>query len=289
MEVIKSGNIEVLFNKDEKDTAELVVKTCDGAIRVIQENLGLTPPKDCQIYIMTSWFRFIFQSAPWTWRLLLGVTIPLWSFRARKTWRYSVAWTQRYGTKVAIGMKPQRLLEQSGRDVTPRFFIRETDPKINIQQVTCHELVHACSSHLTLPMWLNEGLAIFTAEQFIRKPLIKSETLEMIKVFYPKSAPPSYKMLARMDMEKIAYHTIRGYWIVKYLETAYTGLLISLLSQHLDSSLIDRRLATELKIEPFSLWDKIDEFVVSYFEMNGTHVGDKNGFLEKRRVDGSTY
>ena len=35
---------------------------------------------------MTSWRRFVFQAAPWHWRLLLAATYPLWAPAAQRTW-----------------------------------------------------------------------------------------------------------------------------------------------------------------------------------------------------------
>ena len=36
-----------------------------------------------------------------------------------------------------------------------------------IQHLTCHELVHACTAHLRLPFWLNEGIAVDAQHQRI--------------------------------------------------------------------------------------------------------------------------
>jgi hypothetical protein len=66
---------------------------------------------------------------------------------------------------VAIGIKPPRLLEQSDRSIGVRMFVDEKDMKVNVQHVTCHELVHACSAHLELSTWLNEGIATVTTDQ----------------------------------------------------------------------------------------------------------------------------
>ena len=188
MKSITINNVELVLDPNEGETIEWISGACEKAIQLTQDIWGLRPPEDCYIYVMTSWLRFIFQSAPWPWRVLLGMTMPFWYFRARRTWTYSAAWTQRYGRRVAIGVKPPRLLKQSDRIIGIRIFVEEKDTKVTIQHVTCHELVHACSAYLKLPMWLNEGIAVVTVDRFLERPTIKEETLQFMNDFLPKAA-----------------------------------------------------------------------------------------------------
>jgi len=263
------GNIALVFNPGEQDTADLISQACEKAITLAQENWGLDPPENCHIYVMTSWLGFVFQSAPWPWRILLAVTMPFWCFRARRTWPYSAAWTQRYGMRVAIGVKPPRLLAQSDKSIGVRMFVEEKDMKVNVQHVTCHELVHACSAHLRLPMWLNEGIATVTTDRFSGRPTIRWETLEFMRSFMPKAVPPTYRQLSRMDGEAIAYHGMRGYWLVRYLEEKRPGFLRGMLSLPRDPKTIEREMASELGMEQEDFWVKIDEVVVDHFERKG--------------------
>ena len=266
------NNITLLFDPDEQDTADLIGGACTKAVRLIQERWGLETPEDCRIYVMTSWLGFVFQSAPWHWRILLGATMPFWCFRARRTWPYSAAWTQRYGRRVAIGVKPPRLLEQSDKSISVHMFVEEKDMKVNVQHVTCHELVHACSAHLRLPMWLNEGIATVTTDRFLARRTIAGETLELVRGFLPKGAPPTYRELSRMSGETFAYHAVRGYWLVGYLEEKRPGFLRRMFSHRRDSRAIEREMAMELGVEPESLWNEIDDVVVGHFERKGIGV-----------------
>jgi len=260
------GDITLIIDPREQGTADLISGVCEKAIQLAQENWGLEPPEDCHIYVMTSWLGFVFQSAPWPWRILLGVTMPFWYFRARRTWPYSAAWTQRYGRRVAIGVKPPRLLIQGYWSIGVRMFVEEKDMNVNVQHVTCHELVHACSAHLKLPMWLNEGIATVTVDRFSGKSTIRWETLEFMSGFVPKAAPPTYRELSRMSGEAIAYHGIRGYWLVRYLEKEHPGFLRSMFSIRRDAKTIEREMARELGMEQESFWIEIDEVVVAHFE-----------------------
>ena len=255
----------LVYDPDEQEIADLAAGTCERAIQLARELWGLASPEDCRIYVMTSWWGFVFRSAPWSWRILLGMTMPLWCFRARRTWPYSAAWTQRYGKKVAIGVKPPRMLASSDRSIGLRMFVQEQDVRVNVQHVTCHELVHACAAHLRLPAWLNEGIATVTVDRFLARPTIRYETLAFMKDFVPKAAPPTYRELSRMGQEAIAYHGIRGYWLVRYLEETHAGFLRHLFSLHRDASAMEKEMIAELGMEPESFWSDIDGILVGYF------------------------
>jgi hypothetical protein len=263
------GTITLVFDPSEQETADLIRSACELALHLTQEIWGLDPPQDCRIYVMTSWMGFVFQSAPWLWRILLALTLPLWYFRSRRTWPYSAAWTQRYGRRVAIGVKPPRLLAQSDRSIGVRMFVEEKDMEVNVQRVTCHELVHACSAHLRLPMWLNEGIATATTDRFAGTPTIRHDTLELMRRFEPKEEPPTYRELSRMDAEAIVYHGVRGYWLVRYLEQEHPSFLRGMFSQRRDLESLEREVVSKLEMEPESFWNEIDEVVVSFFQSQG--------------------
>ena len=260
------SGVTVVADPNEQDTVDLIDSTCAKAIQLCQEIWGLGAPQDCRIYVMTSWLGFVFQSAPWHWRILLGATMPLWCFRARRTWPYSAAWTQRYGRRVAIGIKPPRLVETSDRSIGVRMFVEEKDMQVNVQHVTCHELVHACSAHLKLPMWLNEGIATVTVDRFLERPTIRRETLGFMRGFLPKGAPPTYRELSRMGGEAIAYHGMRGYWLVRYMEEKRPGFLRRMFSLHLDPKVIEQEMIAELGMEPGRFWNEIDDAMFDHFE-----------------------
>ena len=264
------GDLVVVYDPREQDTADLIGGACERAIQLAQEMWGLGPPRDCRIYVMTSWLGFVFQSAPWSWRILLGATVPFWCFRARRTWPYSAAWTQRYGRRVAIGVKPPRLLAQSDRSIGVRMFVEEKDMRVNVQHVTCHELVHACSAHLRLPSWLNEGIATVTADRFLGRPAIRWETLAFVRDFVPKGPPPTYRQLSRQGGEAIAYHGTRGYWLVRYLEEKCPGFLRHTFSLRQDGRAIERDVVAELGMEPERFWSDIDGVIAGHFEGNDT-------------------
>jgi hypothetical protein len=264
--------IQLRYPPAEAETAGWISAAIPRSIQLVEELWGLAPPQDCRIWVMTSPVRFVFQSAPWPWRLLLGSTFPFWLGRLLRTWPISAAWTQRYGERVAIGIKPPRLLElnQQAKEIRQqiggKIYVEIDDPNIKVQQVTCHELVHACSASLKLPTWLNEGIATLTADHLLDSPTIRQDTLSFVRDFQPKAAPPSYRAMSRMDGKAIAYHGVRGYWLVRYLQAEHSGLLKRLFSLHTDGNELEAAILREQALDPDHFWQEIDTRVAAYFE-----------------------
>ena len=137
--------------------------------------------------------------------------------------------------------------------------------RVNVQHVTCHELVHACSAHLMLPMWLNEGIATATVDRFMGRTMVRQETLEFVRSYSPKAPPPTYRQLSRMGRDAIAYHGIRGYWIVRYLEQERPGFLRRALSRTQASRMLEHEIVNELGMKQETFWMEIDDLVAKSF------------------------
>jgi hypothetical protein len=259
------GALRIEFEPEDEAIAKLMAEACRAALRVAKESWGLDPPSDCRLYVMTSWRQFIFRSAPWPWKVMLALNYPLWSGRARRTWPYSAGWTQRYGRRIAIGIKPPRLLEASDKSVGVHMYVEEKDPVAKVRHLTCHELIHAASAHLRLPAWLNEGLAAVTVDRFMGKATIRKDSLGLLERTRPKGAPPPYRTLSRMQGETLAYHAVRGYWIVRLLEDTHPGFLRTLLAERPTPAGIERLIAEKLGLQSDYLWREIDDAVNRHF------------------------
>lgn len=257
--------IPVTCDPAEQATADLIDGACTEVLGLIRESWGLSAPADCRIYVMTSWAGFIFQSAPWSRRIRLAITSPFWVVRARRTWPISAAWTLRYGRRVAIGVKPPRLIAPGDRQFGVRMFVEEPNMSINVQRVTCHELTHACSAQLRLPAWLNEGIATVTVDRFAGKRTILIETLDLIRDHQPKASPPAYRALARMSGADFVYHAVRGYWLTGLIEDRCPGFLMRKFSQGWRADTIEPEIAIELGMKPEIFWIEIDTAMVDHF------------------------
>ena len=263
--LVSVGRLSVACEPEDETTARVIADACDEALRLAKASWGLGVPSDCRLYVMTSWREFVFRSAPWPWKVVLALTYPLWSGRVRRTWPISAGWTQRYGRRVAIGIKPPRLLEISDKSVGILMYVEEKDLIAKVRHLTCHELIHAASAHLRLPAWLNEGLAAASVDRYLGKPTIRDDTLGLIQRFRPKGPPPTYRQLSGVRGEVLAYHAVRGYWIVRLLEETQAGLLRGLFSKRRSPKEIESRIAQALSLRPVNFWASIDEVLASHF------------------------
>ena len=266
---MQAGTLGIEFDPEDAGIAEVIAATCDQVLGLVKAGWGLNPPADCRLYVMTSWRGFVFRSAPWPWKILLALSYPLWSGRVRRMWPISAGWTQRYGRRTAIGIKPPSLLDLSDKSVGIHMFVEEPDPVAKVRHLTCHELTHAASAHLHLPAWLNEGLATVTVDRFMGKTTIRHESLDLLRGLQPKAPPPSYRELPRFGGETLAYHAVRGYWIVRLLEETHPGFVRSLLTSRQSAARIERQLAIRLNLELARLWAEIDARVHAHFSQRG--------------------
>jgi hypothetical protein len=266
METISVDGLTLFFEANERDAAELIRRAAERSVRLIQECWGLEPPDDCRVYVLTSWLRFVFQSAPWPWRILLAVSLPLWQSRVRRVWRVAGGWMQDYGRRQAVGVKPPRLIELADRSMGDRLFVREDDVSQKVQHITCHELTHAFTARLKLPMWLNEGLAMVTVDRFFGKPTIQAETIEMLGGPSHQASPRRYGGVRAEERDAMLYHVARGYWITRYLEDTQPGLLRGLLSERVSHQALEDKVATALGKSRQEFWRDIDAILVSFFK-----------------------
>jgi hypothetical protein len=266
METLTINGLALFFDPSERDAAKLIGAACEKSVQIIHEHWGLDTPEDCRVYVMTSWLRFLFHAPPWPYRILVAATLPLWYFRARKLWALAGGWHQQFGQRRAVGVKPPRLLHLADTRVGVRIFVQEDDLREKVRRNACHELTHAFTSHLGLPMWLNEGLAMVTVDRFAGKPTVQPETIEALAQSSQDTGPGRYRELRGEDMDNLMfYHCVRGYWLTRYLENTQPDLLKNLLRQKNSHGILESKVAAAYGMEPSEFWKSIDTVLVSHF------------------------
>ncbi len=143
--------------------------------------------------------------------------------------------------------------------------IKEDNEKIKLQNMICHELTHAYSRHLKLPMWLNEGLAMITTEKYIGKQTVKYESLKMLKYPPKEHKHGAYKNMPRMKDDTIAYHYAKGYWLTRFLHEKYPSVLKLLLQKRHSNRKAEKMIASALEIPRRKLWTEINNLAISHF------------------------
>jgi hypothetical protein len=268
METRTIRNLALYFDAGEEAAAELIGSACERSLDLIRDLWGLEPPEECRVYVMTSWPRFLFHSAPWPWRMYLATTLPLRYPRIQRVWDMAGGWAQRYGQRRTIGIKPPRLLREVDAGLRERIFIqREVDEWV--QHNTCHELVHACSDHLRLPAWLHEGLAMVTVDRFAGKPTVKRETLAALASRPAGTRPQAGAGALSADPDSLVYLAVRGYWITRYLNEAQPALLKGLLARPQSYEALEGALAAGLGMSGEEFRDQIDGIVASHLSRDG--------------------
>ena len=256
--------LTLYFDAQEAEAAELIGDACERSLDLLRELWGLELPGECRVYVMTSWLRFLFHSAPWPWRIYLAATLPLRYGRIQRLWNVAGGWAQRYGQRQTIGLKPPRLLRGIDAGLRERIFVhREVDEWV--QHNACHELVHACTDHLRLPTWLHEGLAMVTVDRFAGKPTVKAETLEALTRQPPGARPQEGYGRMAVAPDRLLYLAARGYWITRYLADTQPGLLRGLLEQRQSHEVLEGTLAAGLGMSRDEFWSRIDGMVLAHF------------------------
>ena len=268
MQTKSVGGQRVIYRADDTEAAAIVEDACLRSIRVISDTWGVPLPGDCRVYVMTSWMRFMFDSAPWPWRILMAITLPLWFSRVRSLWRYAGGWTQRFGGRTAVGVKPPRLMSAADKSIGERIFLREDDLAQKVRHVTCHELTHAFMANLRLPSWLNEGLAMVTVDRFFGKPTVRQETLATLEPQPHAGRPQDSARVNLADKDTIIRHYVRGYWIARYLEETDLEFMRDLLRARLSRRQLESRIAAKLGVSASAFWAEVNAIVLTHFRQS---------------------
>jgi len=266
METMPLNGFTLFFDAEEREAAELIRRACEKSVRLIHECWGLDTPQDLRVYVLTSaWLRSTFHSAPWGWRILMGLSLPLWYFRTRRLWQVAGGWQQQYGQRKTVGIKTPRLIPLDDSGIGDRIFIREDDADEKVQHITCHELVHAFTSDLKLPVWLNEGLAMVTVERYAGKATIRRETLDALRRSSNQAVAGSYQGINLKDPDAVVYLYVRGYWITRYLEETQPGRLKSLLARRYSHGELESQVAFACGMGREEFLRKVDGTVAAHF------------------------
>jgi hypothetical protein len=266
LEELSVSGLTLFYKNEGWGAVEPVREACERSVSLIQERWGLAVPRDCRVYIMSSLTGFVFQSAPWKYKIILAVTLPLWYFRERRVWPYAGGYERSYGHRRVVGVKPPRLIALGKSTFGDRIFIEIENPSEKVQSVTCHELAHAFASHLSLPTWLKEGLAMLTVDKYFDKPTVRHESLELLQHSSRKASPAGTQQLDIEDQDATVYQYVRGYWLTRYLEETQPGLLKGLLSQGLDRKDLEGEVIAACGKSPEAFGNEIDGLILSHFK-----------------------
>lgn len=265
MEKLKLPGLAIYFEASDRETAEAVRAACADTIVLIRKYWGIEPPPDCRVYIMNSLLGFVFASAPWSWKFILALTLPLWYSRQARLWSTVGGYEQRFGRRRVVGVKSARLIQLGSSSLGEKIFIEQEEVFAKVQSVACHELTHAFTTHLPLPTWLKEGLAMLTVDRYFKRQTVRGETLEWLSNPPQAFTAQGVQRLALGDENTIVYQYALGYWLTRYLEDVHPGLLKDLFTRCNSPSQLESEIALALQESPSKFWEVINSRLLAHF------------------------
>lgn len=268
METRSICGVRLYYDSKEEDTVELLSAACEKSILAITETWQLPVAGDCRVYLMDSWPRCVFLGAPLASQILLGVTLPIWYRDFKMRWEYAGGWSQRYGQRQVVGIKTPRLIAETTDAMGESLFVPEDDRELKFLSIVCHELTHACSTHLALPSWLNEGLAMVSVDRCLEKQTVLEETLELLESAQDDAQPAERLDMTAQSRQQIILLYVRGYWLTRYLQERHADTIRELLSDQLTASDIEARIADSLNLSQDQFWQEADALLVQQYSRN---------------------
>ncbi len=255
----------LFYDEADKESVAVIGETAVASAEFIQSYWGLDRPEKCRIYVMLSWLKFIFHSAPWAYRIYYALFLPFIGKTMKAQWPFVGGYALRFRKRPAIGVKPPRLFKESDTSIGEKIFVQIKDTETKMRHIVCHEIMHVFTGHLKLPDCLNEGIAILATDKFSGSQVVKPETIDLFWTYAGRELldKPGYSSEGRK--ETVVYNYIKGYWIIRYIEDKHPELLRSLISRRKNRKKPDRLIADALGIRHKNLWNEIDQIVLHHF------------------------
>lgn len=262
------SGVKLYYDAAEDEAMEKLSAACETSLEAIQATWQLPVPDDCRVYLMDSWPRCVFLGAPLASQILLGLTLPIWYRDFKTRWEYAGGWSQRYGNRQVVGIKTPGLIAGTTGAMGESLFVQEVDAGQKYLSIVCHELTHACSAHLGLPSWLNEGLAMVSVDRCLEKQTVLDKTLDLLEAAAGYGQPDERLDMAAQSREQIILLYVRGYWLTRYLQETHSDLVCEMLTDQIAPGEIEARIADGLNLAQDRFWQEADALLIKQYSMN---------------------
>jgi hypothetical protein len=115
-----------------------------------------------------------------------------------------------------------------------------------VRHLTSHEFTHACTAHLKLPPWLNEGLAMRAVDHMVGYPTVLEATRALAHRDLAALDSRSYRRVGPGDQDALIRLYATGYWATRQLEEERPGVLDELLQRRHSVREVTRRVEAAL-------------------------------------------
>lgn len=259
LETIKT--IRFVYPETEKKDAAVIKEAILSCSEICSDHWSLATTQEVWVVLMTDWKMFLDMAAPPSWKPLIWFTKRFQAARFEQIWLVAGGWNQSFGKRVVAGVKPGHLIETADRHIGEKLFVPDTDLAEKVFTITCHELTHAFTDYLRLPVWLHEGLAMRTADLCLGRQTVQMETLSRLQ-------NSTYGRITRyqlQDEEALIQLYVRSYWLIRWLENEQFETLHSWLHHPMKPTILEEALAKLVAVPVQQLWDRMDAFLASRF------------------------
>ncbi len=273
LEIKTEAGIPVLYSERNEEIAKAISGTFDEIIPLIEKLWGLKVPHNCRFYILDSMLNFVYHSSSWLKKVLLTIFFPLWYPRAKGIWKVSGGWTLRGRKNPACGVKTPEMIQkisESPDSMGKEIFNDVPDMVERAKNFACHEMVHAFSSHLLLPLWLNEGIAQVTVDKWRGETTVPDGSISYLNQENKGGKPSEYSDIKGKERQNLIYQFLRGYWLTRYIMETHPQLIRETMAKGKIGKAAEKtilnHLAQKMDFAVEEFWQKIDGVVVEYFK-----------------------
>lgn len=241
------AGVPIFYPPGQEAAAVAMAAALERAVLVVRQRWKLGVPTGCEVRVMTDWESFLDDSAPRYLRPWIRVTRPLWRGRVERTFALAGGWMMPWRGRPTVGVKPPELLPASQEGLGARLFAPVPDPVEKVKHHTCHEFTHACTAHLRLPAWLNEGLAMRAVDHMVGAQTVLERTRSTGPFDPSRLSGKAYRGVRPGDHDALIELYASGYWTTRRLEQEHPALLFELLRQRRPAREVNRRVAAAVR------------------------------------------
>ncbi len=249
-EQLDASGVPVYYSAEYEEAARAMAEAVEATAGVVASRWGLAVPPGCRIYVLTNWEIFLEDTVPPHLRLLVWLSKPLWKGRVTRTFELAGGWMLPWKGRPAVGVKPPHLLPGDRSSLGDRLFEPEPDLLAKVQQLTSHEFTHACTAHLRLPAWLNEGLAMLAVDHMVGRSTVLEETRALAASDPTTVDGRAYRRVRRGDHDALLRLYATGYWATRRLDEGDPEALARLLERRRSRREVRRTTRSALRLLP---------------------------------------
>ena len=245
---IKAAGVPIIYSPEYEQAASAMAGAVVETASILAQRWKLPVPRGCEVHVLTDWEEFLDRTVPRHLRLLFKLTKPLWRARVERTFPLAGGWMMPWRGRPAVGVKPPELLAQSQVGLGDRLFEPVPDLLEKVRHLTSHEFTHACTAHLKLPPWLNEGLAMRTVDHMVGHPTVLEATRALAHSDLATLDSRSYRRVGPGDQDALIRLYATGYWATRQLEEKRPSVLGELLQRRRSARDVTQRAGGALRL-----------------------------------------